>query len=164
LRLHGVQVRPVTSAVTGKFEVARFSKVSFTPQPFESRFSPSFEATTVVEQKTIAAGAYFFVPATQTLGKLVMNMLEPNAPDSVVKWGTMNSIFELKEYASDYIMEPLAEKMLAQDAKLKADFEAALAADPAMARNPRSRLIWLYMRSPYYERDKDLYPVLKLLP
>lgn len=164
LRLHGVQVRPVTSAVTGKFEVMRFGKVSFPPQPFESRFSPSFEAASAVEQKTIAAGAYFFVPATQTLGKLAMNLLEPNAPDSVVKWGTMNSIFELKEYASDYIMEPLAQKMLAQDAKLKADFEAALAADPAMARNPRARLMWLYLRSPYYERDKDFYPVLKLMP
>jgi hypothetical protein len=117
-----------------------------------------------VEQKTQAAGAYFFVPSSQPLGKLVMNLLEPNAPDSIVKWGTMNSIFELKEYASDYIMEPLAQKMLAQDAKLKAEFDAALAADPAMAKNPRARLMWLYMHSAYYERDKDLYPVLKLLP
>lgn len=164
LRLHGVQVRPVSSAVTGKFEVTRFAKVSFPPQPFEGRFAPNYETKSSVEEKTIAAGAYFFVPAGQPLGKLAMNLLEAQAPDSAVKWGLMNSIFELKEYASDYILEPLAQKMLAQDAQLKADFEAALAADPAMAKNPRARLMWLYMRSPYYEKDKDYYPVLKLLP
>lgn len=164
LRSHGVQVRPVTSPVAGKFEVTRFSKISFTPQPFESRFAPSFETSSAVEQKTIAPGSHFFVPAGQALGKLAMNLLEPNAPDSVMKWGTMNSIFELKEYASDYILEPLAQKMLAQDAKLKAEFDAALAADPALAKNPRGRLMWLYTHSDYYEKDKDLYPVLKLLP
>ncbi len=164
LRLHGAQVRPVTSAVSGNFAVTRFAKVSFTPQPFESRFAPSFETKTSVEARKIEPGAYFFVPAGQPLGKLVMNLLEPDAPDSIVKWGSMNAIFELKEYASDYILEPLAQKMLAQDPKLKADFEAALAADPAMAKNPRARAMWLYMRSPYYEKDKDLYPILKLLP
>jgi hypothetical protein len=164
LRLHGVQVRPLTSSASGKVEVTRFGKVSFAPLPFESRFAPSFETMSSLEERKIEAGRYFFVPAAQTLGKLVMNLLEPEAPDSVVKWGTMNSIFELKEYASDYILEPFAQKMLAQDSKLKADFEAALAADPAMAKNPRARAMWLYMRSPYYEKDKDLYPILKLLP
>ena len=54
-----------------------------------------------------------------------------------------------------------AEKMLAADPKLKADFAAALAADPALAGNPRARLLWLYKRSPFYESDKDVYPILR---
>ncbi len=161
LRLHGVQVRPVTAAVEGEFEVTRFERVSFGAQPFESRFAPSFTAKAKVEKKRLEAGAYFFVPVGQTLGKLAMQLLEAEAPDSVVKWGSMNVIFELKEYASDYIMEPLAEKMLAEDARLKADFEKALAEDAALARNPRARLMWLYQRSPFYETDHNLYPVLK---
>lgn len=163
LKLHGIRVQPVPQALTAEFEVIRFDKVAFPAQPFESRFQPSFETRMAREKATVPAGS-FFVPIQQPLGRLAMNLLEPAAPDSVVRWGLMNSIFEQKEYASDYIFEPLAETMLTKDAKLKADFEAALAADPALARNPRARLLWLYKRSPFYEPDKDVYPILRALP
>jgi hypothetical protein len=156
-------VQPVPQALRAEFEVIRFDKVAFPAQPFESRFQPSFETRMAREKATVPAGS-FFIPIQQPLGRLAMNLLEPAAPDSVVRWGLLNSIFEQKEYASDYIFEPLAETMLSQDAKLKADFEAALAADPALARNPRARLLWLYKRSPFYEPDKDVYPILRALP
>jgi hypothetical protein len=161
LRLHGVTVQPVEAPVEGEFEVTRFDQVSFAPQPFEARFVPSFTSRTAVERKTLAAGAYFFVPMGRANAKLAMQLLEADAPDSVVKWGSTNAIFELKEYAADYIMEPLAEKMLAADPKLKAEFDAALAADAALAKNPRARLMWLYRRSPFYETDHNVYPVLR---
>lgn len=160
LKLHGVRVQPVSGQTDAEVEVTRFDKVTFPPQPFETRFMPNFETVVTKEKRAITA-QYFFVPTAQPLGKLVMNLLEPNAPDSVVKWGTLNGMFELKEHASDYIFEPLAEKLLAKDAKLKADFEAALAADPALKANPRARLMWLYKRTPFLEPDKDLYPVLR---
>jgi hypothetical protein len=160
LRLHGIKVQPVSGSTRANVEVVRFDKVSFPPQPFEGRFMPNFETKVSREQRDITA-QYFFVPTNQPLGKLAMHLLEPNAPDSVVKWGTINGIFELKEYASDYIFEPLAQKMLERDPKLKADFEAALAADPALKSNPRARQMWLYKRSPFHEPDKDYYPVLR---
>jgi len=162
LKLHGVKVQPMSGATTANVEVIRFDKVTFPNQPFESRFMPNFETATTTEKRTITA-SYMFVPTNQQLGRLAMNLLEPNAPDSVIKWGTLNGIFELKEYASDYIFEPLAETMLAKDSKLKADFEAALNADPALKANPRARLLWLYRRSPFYEKDKDAYPILRAI-
>lgn len=163
LRTHGVKVEVLKQSVEAQVEVARFDKVTFASQPFEGRFIPSFEVSFSQQKRSIPAET-FYVPVTQPLGKLAMNLLEAQAPDSVVKWGTFNSIFEQKEYISDYIMEPLAEKMLAADSKLKADFDAALAADPALAKSPRARLMWLYKRSPFYETDKDVYPVLRVLP
>jgi murein tripeptide amidase MpaA len=160
LKLHGIAVQPVSGSTPTPVEVLRFDKVSFPGQPFESRFMPNFAVATTRETRTIDAN-YFFVPTNQPLGKLAVNILEPIAPDSLVRWGTFNSIFEQKEYASDYIFEPLAQKMLADDPKLKADFEAALAADASLKSNPRARLLWLYKRSPFYEKDKDVYPVLR---
>jgi hypothetical protein len=160
LKTHGVRVVPVAQAVTGEFEVTRFDKVTFSPQPFEGRFLPAFESNTVRERRTVPMGTYY-VSTNQPLGKLAINLLEAQAPDSVVKWGLLNGLFEQKEYASDYIFEPLAEKMLAGDARLKAEFDAALAADTALAKNPRARLLWLYKRSPFYEPDKDVYPILR---
>ncbi len=160
LKIHGVKVQPVSGAIDANVEVIRFDKVSFPAQPFESRFMPTFETSTTKEKRTITAN-YFFVPINQPLARIAIHLLEPNAPDSVVKWGTMNGIFELKEYASDYIFEPVAQKMLTADPKLKADFEAAIAGDNALRTNPRARMMWLYKRSPFYEKDKDLYPILR---
>lgn len=160
LKLHGVRVQPVSGEINADVEVIRFDKVSFAAQPFESRFMPSFETATSREKRTITAD-YFFVPIQQPLAGIAIHLLEPTAPDSVVKWGTMNGIFELKEYASDYIFEPLAQKMLAADPKLKAAFEAAIAGDNGLRTNPRARMMWLYKRSPFYEKDKDYYPILR---
>jgi len=161
LRAHGVKVEPVRQPVTAEFEVTRFRNVKFPALPFEGRFLPSFDAATVKEKRTIPAGAYF-VSARQPLAKLIVNLLEAQAPDGVVKWGLLNSIFEQKEYAAEYILEPLARQMFAADPKLKAEFDAALAADPALAQNPRARLLWVYQRTPFYEADKDVYPILRL--
>ena len=158
LKLHGVKVQTVARTETLDVEVTRFSKVTFPALPFESRFQPSFEATRDVEKREVLAGS-IFVPTSQPLGKLIVNLLEPSAPDSLLKWGSFNSIFEQKEYAADYIMEPLAAQLFAADPKLKADFDAALAADPDLAKNPRARLLWIYKRSPFYEPDKDVYPI-----
>ncbi len=160
LRFHGVRVQPMSGLTKANVEVTRFENVSFPNQPFEGRFLPGFEVKVSREQRDITA-SYYFVPSSQPMGKLAVNLLEAVAPDSVVRWGFFNSIFEQKEYASDYIFEPLAEKMLASDAKLKAEFEAALAADASLKANPRARLLWLYRRSPFYERDKDVYPILR---
>ncbi|MBM3761159.1 MAG: peptidase M14 [Acidobacteria bacterium] len=156
LKLHGARVEPVSGAITAEMEVIRFDKVSFPGQPFEGRFMPNFEATTTKEKRTVDAG-YFFVSTNQPLGRVVVNLLEPAAPDSMLKWGSFNTIFEQKEYASDYIFEPIAEKMLAENPNLKEELEAA------QIKEARARMLWLYKRSPYYEKDKDVYPILRAL-
>ena len=52
-----------------------------------------------------------------------MQLLEPNAPDSLIHWGLLNAIFEQKEYFENYAMDPIAAKMLAADPALKQAFE-----------------------------------------
>jgi hypothetical protein len=91
-----------------------------------------------------------------------MHVLEPEAPDSALRWGFFHPIFEQKEYFSDYVFAPYAEAMLAADAGLRTEFEEAIAKDSALKSNARARLTWLYRRSPYQEPDKDIYPILRL--
>ena len=43
--------------------------------------------------------------------------------------------------------------------KLKAEFEAKLAADTNFSKSPRARLQWFYQRSRYYDDRYLLYPV-----
>ncbi len=162
LKRHGVRSEPLSQPVSGEFETIRFSNVRFATAPFEGRFQVTgFTAKTVREPRTLAAGSVF-VPVAQRAGKVAMHILEPKAPDSGVKWGYFLPVFEQKEYFSDYIFEPIAAEMLKRDATLRTEFEAKIAADAAFAGNARARLAWLFQRSPYFESDKDAYPVVRV--
>jgi hypothetical protein len=99
------------------------------------------------------------IPVDQPLGELVAILLEPESPDSFFAWGMFPEILQRTEYIEGYAIAPLAERMLAADPKLKAEFEAKLAAEPEFARNGDARLAWFYARTPYYDARHLLYPV-----
>ena len=91
-----------------------------------------------------------------------MQWLEPMGPDSALRWGFFDSIFEQKEYGEGYVLERLARNMLAADPKLKAEFEQKVASDAKFAASPSERLNWFLQRSPWWDRRIGLYPVGKL--
>ena len=63
------------------------------------------------------------------------------------------------EYIEAYAIAPLADKMMAADPALKAEFEAKVAADATFAADPQARLAWFYERTPFYDDHYLLYPV-----
>ena len=91
-----------------------------------------------------------------------MLLLEPQAPDSFFQWGFFLEIFTRTEYAEPYVMEPLAQKMLAADPALKAEFEAKLAAEPEFAADPQQRIMWFYQKTPFYDQRYLVYPVARI--
>ena len=119
---------------------------------------PLFDVARVVEVREFPAGSVV-VPVAQPLGRLVLNLLEPQAPDSFARWGFFNAIFEEKEYAEHYVLEALAREMMAADPELKREFEELLDSDPNFAASPAYRLRFFYKRSPYWDPQMDLYPV-----
>jgi murein tripeptide amidase MpaA len=163
LRLHGVVTEETGGGRAFDVEITRFSGVRFAPAPFEGRFMVTgFDTRISIARQSAEAGTVF-VPVAQRAGKVAMHLLEPEAPDSALRWGFMHSIFERKESFSPYIFEPVAAAMLRDDAALRAEFEAKLKVDESFAGDPGARLHWLFERSPYSERDRNLYPVLRVV-
>ena len=74
----------------------------------------------------------------------------------------MNQIFEQKEYYEDYVMEKLAEEMLDNDPELKKEFEAKLSTDEEFKNNPRAILDFFYYKSPYPDKQLNVYPILRV--
>jgi hypothetical protein len=111
------------------------------------------------EQADLVAGA-LFVPSEQPLARLVMGLLEPTAPDSLLTWGQFNGMFEAKEYMESYVAEDVAREQL-RDPAVAAEFAEKLK-DPAFAADPRARLAFFIKRHPSWERELDLYPVYRL--
>jgi hypothetical protein len=162
LRAHGLELHPTKEPLTIDIESYRFVEVKWASGPFEGRLMPSFKAEVVHERRTFPSGSVI-VNLDQKLAKVALNLLEPEAPDSLVHWGFFNATFEQKEYAEDYVLEKLAREMLASDPKLREEFEKRLASDAAFAANPRARLQFFYRRSPYWDKQMNLYPVGRLL-
>lgn len=160
LKLHGLKFSRLKQPVVSEFETYRFDKVTFPNVPFEGRLLPRYQAEKVREPRALPAGTYVF-PVNQVGGRLLANLLEPEAPDSLVRWGLFNNVFESKEYAEDYAMAPEADAMLARDPKLRAEFEKRLK-DETFAKNPRARLQWFYERSPWFDQRLNRYPVVRL--
>lgn len=159
LQVHGVKLQRTTASATIEVESYRFHDVKWPGGSFEGRQMPSYRTEAVRISRTFPSGSAV-VPVGQTLSRLVINLLEPDAPDSFVRWGFFNATFEQKEYAENYILEKLAREMLASDPKLKEEFERKIASDPAFAGSARERLMFFYRRSPYWDpSNMNLYPV-----
>ena len=85
--------------------------------------------------------------------------LEPASPDSFFRWGFFLEVLERTEYVEDYVMEPMAQRMLDADPALRAAFEQRLHDDSEFAADPRQRLEWFYRRTPFFDQRWRLYPV-----
>ena len=162
LEAHGLRYRRLTQPLATEVQTYRFRNVSFPHMPYEGRFAPRFETERFTESRTYLPGS-LLVPLDQPAAKVAIHLLEPDAPDSAVRWGLFNAIFERKEYGEHYVLEALARRMLTQDAQLKAEFQALLDSDPQFAGNPWARLYFFYQRSPYFDAAQNVYPVGRLL-
>ena len=168
IALHGIEVEKLSEPLSARAEVYRLTgagiaeKSGWTPNPFEGhiRIDPG-EPVKQVIQTTFPAGS-FRISTDQPLGELLVLMLEPLAPDSFLQWGFFLEIFTRTEYAEAYVMEPLAQKMLENDAELKQRFEQKLASDADFAASPRQRLLWFYEQTPFYDRQYLIYPVARI--
>ena len=161
LRAHGVQFRSLGQTTAIEVESYRFTNVTWPTEPFEGRHMPRFEVEVAPETREFPAGS-LVIPVAQPLGKLVLNLLEPEAPDSFAAWGFFNAIFEEKEYAEHYVLETLAREMMTENPDLKREFEQLVESDPKFAASPSARLRFFYRRSPYWDPQLNLYPVGRL--
>ena len=164
LQQHGLRLETLARAVTVSAQGYRLSEPKWADAPFEGRLMlrQFTEKTEDPASMTFAPGAVL-VPMDQRAANVAVNLLEPQAPDSLLRWGFVNALFEQKESGDARVLEKLARDMLAKDAALKSEFETRLKDDPAFAKDPEARLEFFYRRSPWYTRQNvGAYPVVKL--
>ena len=161
LRLHGIQYRRLDAPLhAAAIEYFRADQPKFDAASFEGHQRATLDGKWSRGRRDLGAGA-LFVPIAQPEARLVMALLEPQAPDSLAAWGEMNNAFEQKEYMEDYLAEDVARELLAGDPALKSEFEKKLQDDPAFAKDPAARLDFFYRRSPSWDAGYGLYPVLR---
>jgi hypothetical protein len=175
LEAHGVTLSRTTATWTGNVERYRLSGMRWPGKPFEGRFpilrggnvEPSIgefgTCALSTETLTFPAGSVV-IALNQTLSKIAIHWLEPEAPDSALRWGFFSAVFEQKESGDAYVLEELARKELSKSPSLREEFERRVHTDAHFAGDPNARLEFFYDRSPWWTANRvGEYPVGRLL-
>ena len=116
----------------------------------------------IVQKILIPAGSYW-IPMKQSRARLILSMLEPQAPDSLARWGLLNPVFGGgRGGVAAYLSEPIARRMMADFPELRKQFEEKLKSDASFAADANARLDWWFQQSKYEPEDSGRYPVVRV--
>jgi len=163
LHLHGIQLDTLKIETEFPVESYHFTDISWQGRPNEARHKVNRMAfETKTEQKQFPKGT-IIVHTDQPKARLIAYLLEPEADGSLLEWGFFNAIFEQKEYAESYVMEPLARRMLDSIPGLKQAFLQKKQNDKAFAESSWAQLNWFYKQTSWWDEKYMVYPVNRLL-
>jgi murein tripeptide amidase MpaA len=161
LERHGITTASMPNTprdqIIEQFQAAR---VRFSPQPFEGRMRAEIRGAWAVVGRAIPTNC-LFVPIAQPLARLLVALLEPQAPDSYAAWGFFNACFEQKEQLEPYVAEQIAREIYAADIKLREAFAAKLEADANFRSNPAARLEFFCRHHASWDQELNTYPILR---
>jgi hypothetical protein len=162
LELHGIEVKTLRGDHECRVERYRFKNATFTSRPYEGRQLVECTVEAFHQEIVLPHGTFIVQPAQRTV-RVIVHLLEPESPDSFVRWGFFNAFFERKEYAEPYIMEPTAREMMQRDPALREEFYRKLEEDEDFRNNPAARLEFFYRRSPYVDAVENVYPIMRIV-
>jgi len=159
LKLNNIQMFALEKETEIEVESYRIADYKTSSQPYEGHY-PHNSTKIITTTKKIKFSKGDFVIDTQQPGvKYLLETLEPQAVDSFFNWNFFDAILQQKEYFSAYVFEDTAAKLLKDDPKLKAEFDAKKKVDAAFSQNGEAQLDWMYTHSVYYEKTHMEYPI-----
>lgn len=162
IKAHQIKFNLIKTKKKLKVQKYKFEKVQFASRPYEGRHLPSYTCSAFNQTVEVETGT-LIVYTNQRALRVIVNLLEPEAPDSFVNWGFFNAFFERKEYAEAYVMEPYAKQMIKEDSQLRAEYYKMLNEDESFRNNSGERLDFFYKRSPFYDKGENVYPIMRLV-
>jgi len=158
LRGHHLRVEQLTAPAELDVEAIRVAHPKYAETPYQGLTRVTADVTRTPEKRTIPAGT-LWVPADQPDFEVAVQLLEPDAVDSLLSWGLLSSVFEQREYIDPRVLEGLAAAEL-KDPQIAAEWQAALK-DETFAANPAARSQWWYRHTPYFDATVGLLPVFR---
>lgn len=91
LRRHGIQVETLREETTVAVERYRIQEISWAERPYQNHNMLDIEVELVPDQMTFPAGTHL-VRVRQHEGRMVPQLLEPDAVDSAVRWNFLDHV------------------------------------------------------------------------
>ncbi len=148
-----------------RLRVERDSVGAFTtvPQPYEGHYLHRGIHARARRMGTVAHQGDVLVRMGRSTDRYVMETLECTAEDGFLAWNFFDAQLQQKEWFSDYVFEDIAADLLEKDPELRAALEAKRSSEPGFAADGWAQLLFIYQRSPYFEKSFRQYPVLRVI-
>ncbi len=163
LEANGVKMTPLKNDTIMKLRVYRIASLNTSKQAFEGHYLHDGVTTTEALEEVRFYKGDFMILLDQRTKNYLIEALEPRAVDSFFAWGFFDIVLQQKEWFSPYVFEDMALDMLKADSKLNKEFREKQKSDKDFAASEWAQLIYLYQRSPYYEKEHMRYPVFRSL-
>jgi hypothetical protein len=161
VRRHGLTAVELSKPMDIEVETIRLSDEVYAASPYQGVTAVTdFKVARATETRAVPAGS-LWIPADQPDFQVAVQLFEPEARDSLLRWGALSSIFEMKTYIGLGKLEEIARAMIADDG-IRTAWQDALE-DPEFATDERARYLWWYQRTPYWDERVGLLPVYRVM-
>lgn len=162
LDLHAVRYRRFARAWSDTVEVQWITQWR-AADGFEGHRPIEVQGLSLERRRRSYRAGDLWVPLDQPQGLVAVHLLEAQAPDGLLYWNAFDTVLLKKEYADEYVIEPIARAMMENDPALAEEFRRKVATDPGFAASPFARLDWFYRRTPWADPEQDVSPVARAL-
>jgi len=133
--------------------------------PYEKHYLHSNTSATLDTITWTFRKGDFIISTGTDKDRFILEMLEPEGPDSYFNWNFFDAVLQQKEHYSPYVFEDKAAELLAKSPKLKAQFELAKTEKQRTGNEMTGaeQLDWVYKHSSHYEKEYNRLPVFKVL-
>jgi hypothetical protein len=163
LTLNGIKMETLSRDTTLNVEVYYIRDYKSGTKPYEGHYLHSDVQTETDHQVLTYYKRDKIVYCNQSKNRYIIETLEPKGTDAFFAWNFFDAILQQKEWFSDYVFDPRAAAILAENPQLKKDFDLLKKSDSSFANNRWAMLTYVYQHSEYYEKSHNRYPVARLL-
>ncbi len=159
---NGVKMSKLTKDTLMDAEMYYIRDYKSGQRPYEGHYlHTGVKTESTMQQIQYHQGDYIIV-CNQPCNRYIVECLEPTGVDAFFAWNFFDPILQQKEWFSDYIFEPTAEKILEKDSTLRRTFNERKANDSTFANDSWAMLIYIYQHSTWYEKSHLRYPVARI--
>lgn len=162
LQINGVKMTRLIRDTVFDGNFYSITYVQHPKSPYESHYNHRGTQVSLSSQKFFAYAGDYVIITNQSCNRYIVETLEPQGDDSFFAWNFFDGILNQKEWFSDYVFDPIAEKLITEDPLLKAALDSAKKADTLLANNHWAQMNFIYQRSCYKETTHNRYPVARL--
>lgn len=159
LKLNRVEMHQLEADQVFSCDVHFIKDYSSRTSPYESHYLHyGVELDTKKMELPFFKGDYI-IETGQASDRLIIELLEPNAPDSYFAWNFFDGILMQKEHFSPYVFEDLAVKILQEQPEIEKALNDKKLNDEDFAKDASAQLDFIYLHSEHYEPTYLRYPI-----
>jgi len=162
LKANGVQLIPFAKDTTIEVNSYKITDYETAKKPYEKHYNHSKVKYSLEALKYNFRKGDYLIPMNTGKNRFIIEVLEPDAPDSYFNWNFFDANLQQKEWYSAYVFEDKAAQLLVENRELKMEFEQKKKDDKEFAKNAQAQLYWIYKQSKHYELSHNRLPIFRI--